>query len=89
MTMPLIALLTLLTALVGAVSGGLAARWVLSRREQAETVTSVEPSDPFISAELDRAAVKYATEQGRPEAAGLVADKLHLLHHLGQRRGWR
>jgi hypothetical protein len=27
-------------------------------------------------------------QHGRPEAAGVMADKLHLLHKLGQRRGW-
>ena len=79
-------LLTAPGAIVGAISGLLAARWLVSQREQAEAATSVEPPDPFISAELDRAAVKYATEKGRPEAAGLVADKLHLLYALERRR---
>lgn len=79
-------LLTAPGALLGAVTGLLAARWLLSRHRQTDTAEPVEPADPFISAELDRAAVRYATERGRPEAAGLVADKLHLLYALGRRR---
>jgi hypothetical protein len=73
-------------ALFGAIAGLLAARWLLSHREQADAATPVEPADPFISAEIDQAAVRYAAEKGQPEAAGLVADKLHLLYVLGRRR---
>jgi hypothetical protein len=69
--------------LIGAVSGLLAARWFLRRLPGLDPA---EPSDPFISAQIDQAAVKWASEQGRPEAAGLMADKLHLLYALDQRR---
>jgi hypothetical protein len=80
-------LLTAPGALLGTAAGFLAARWVLSRRYQASAATLVEPADPFISAELDRAAVKLVAEKGLPEAsAGLIADKLHLLYALGRRR---
>lgn len=71
----------------GAIAGGLVAGLTLwlylrSRSEAA----SVEPLDPWVAAELDQAAAQWATEQGRPEAAGLLADKLRLLHRLGASR---
>jgi hypothetical protein len=73
----------------GAASGLLAAHWFLSRHSQPSSAAEV-PTDPFVSAEIDQAAVRWATASGRPEAAGLMADKLHMLHRLGQRRRrWR
>ena len=72
--------------LIGAASGLLAARWFLTHHGLSQCATSVEPPDPFVSAEIDQAAAKWASEQGLPEAAGLVADKLHLLYALGRRR---
>jgi hypothetical protein len=74
-------------AVVGALAGLLAARRFLSRQLK-RGVTAPEP-DPFVSAEIDQAAVRYATGQGRPELAGLVSRKLHLLHRLGTQRRWR
>ena len=79
-------LLTAPGALLGAITGLLTARWLLSHRKQVNAATPLEPVDPLISAEIDRAAVRYATEKGQPESAGLVADKLHLLYALGRRR---
>jgi hypothetical protein len=75
-----------LSALVGAIIGLLAARWFLFHRRPADPLASVETPDPFIAAEIDQAAAKWATDEGRPEAAGVVADKLHLLYALGRRR---
>lgn len=77
-------LLTLPGGLLGTVGGLLAARCVLSRNP---TPTPTEPADPFVAAELDRAAVRWATDTGQPpQAASLMADKLHLLYALGRRR---
>lgn len=79
-------LTTLFGSLVGAVTGLLAARWFLFHRSPADPVAPVEPPDPFISAEIDQAATKWATDQGRPEAVGVMADKLHMLYALSRRR---
>jgi hypothetical protein len=79
-------LLAMLGPLVGAVTGLLAARWFLSHHQPTVTAAATEPADPFISAEIDQAAASWAQAQGRPEAAGLLADKLHLLYALGRRR---
>ena len=80
-------LLTALASLTGAVAGLLAAHWFLYRHSPGKGVVApVEPADPFVSAELDQAAARWATGRGRPEAAGIMADKLHLLYDLGRRR---
>jgi hypothetical protein len=79
-----ILLLTLPGGLLGAISGLLAARWLCKRRGKP---APTEPADPFVSAELDQAAVKWATDTGQPpQAASLMADKLHLLYDLARRR---
>lgn len=75
-------------ALAGAVASVLTTRRLLSRQRRNAFAPLDEPADPFISAELDQAAAKWATDNGQPpQAASLMADKLHLLHHLGSRRG--
>lgn len=74
-------------AVVGALAGLLAARRFLSR--QLEWGTTAPEPDQFTSAAIDEAAVRYATAQGRPELAGLVSRKLHLLHRLGTERRWQ
>lgn len=87
--MLLIALLTVSAALAGALSGALTTRWLLRRRQPRKVTAQPVPfTDPALKTEIERAAGAWAEAQGRPEASGLVADKLHLLHHLGQRRGW-
>lgn len=79
-----ILLLTLPGGLLGTIGGLLAARWWLKRRH---ALTPIESADPFVSAELDRAAATWATDTGQPpQAASLMADKLHLLYVLGRRR---
>jgi hypothetical protein len=70
--------------LAGAAAGGLLA-WYFLRRRAVQPEPS-PPPDPWVAAEIDRAAATWASEQGRPEAAPLLADKLHLLHHLSTRR---
>ncbi|HSS34292.1 MAG TPA: hypothetical protein VLL27_13530 [Solirubrobacterales bacterium] len=70
----------------GALCGGLLAAWLLRRHHRTED-GQPDALDPWVSAEIDRAAVEFANRNGRPETAPLIADKLHLLHHLGQRQG--
>jgi hypothetical protein len=79
--------LVLASALLGALAGLLTVRRYLAH--QSDSLASDEPTDPYVSAQIDRAAAAWATANGRPEAAGLMADKLHMLHRLGQRRRWR
>jgi hypothetical protein len=79
-------ILTVLGPLIGAITGLMAARWFLLRQVPADSQHPAEPPDPFVSAEIDRAAARWAHHQGRPEAAGVMADKLHLLYKLGRRR---
>lgn len=83
-------MLSLLSSLIaGGLTGllaGTAVAWLLLRHGKSADDIAVEPADPFISAELDRAAVKWATDAGQPpQAASLMADKLHLLYALGRR----
>jgi hypothetical protein len=78
-------LVLVVAALAGGLSGLLAVKWLLSRCERQEQAA---PTDPFVAAQIDQAAVNWATAQGKPEAAGLMADKLRLLHQVSQRRGW-
>lgn len=78
-------LVIVLGPLLGGAGGLLAAWWFLARHGLNDEAVVVEPPDPFISAELDRAAARWATQQGRPEAAGIMADKLHLLYGLSRR----
>lgn len=80
-----VVLLAILVSLTSAGTGLVAAYWFLTRHLPSGT-TPLEPADPFVSAEIDQAAARWATDQGRPEAAGIMADKLHLLYALGRRR---
>jgi hypothetical protein len=81
--MLVVSLAALVGALLGTVAGALLVRQLL----QPEQVTAPpEPPDEFTAAEIDRAAAAWAHANGRPEAAGLMADKLHLLWRFGQRR---
>jgi hypothetical protein len=82
-----IAIVVTLAALAGAVSGGLTARWALRRAERRKGSTPPEP-DAALAADFEQAAVAWSSSIGRPEAAGLFADKLHLIHNLGRRKGW-
>lgn len=78
-----------LPIIAGALAGALIALlvlWQYLRHQQPAQLPAGEPVDPWVEAEIDRAAVEWATTQGRPEAAGLMADKLRLLHQLGTER---
>lgn len=78
-------LLTVLAPLMGAAAGLLAAYWFVTRHNSADAAAH-EPADEFVSAEIDQAAARWAANQGRPEAAGIMADKLHMLYDLARRR---
>jgi uncharacterized membrane protein len=88
MTMLQIALLALLAMLAGAVAGGVTAHWLLRRHPGQVQAQPAAFTDSALSTEIERAAGVWADAQGRPEAAGIVADKLRLLHRLGNRKGW-
>jgi hypothetical protein len=89
MTMLLIALAIIAAALAGAASGAFAARWLLRCNQRRQVQPQPVPvSDPALDAEIGKAAAAWANTQGRPEAAGLAADKMHLIRHIAQRRGW-
>lgn len=84
-------LLPLLVAVIaGGASGGLIAWWLLSRQEQP---TKPQPEaeqrpDPFVDAEIDLAAARWAEQRNQPAAAGLMANRLKLLHRIGTQKGW-
>jgi hypothetical protein len=76
-------------ALAGALSGALTACWLIRRKKRPQVQPQPAPAtDPVLSAEIDRAAAAWADAHGRPEAKGLVVDKMHLIHRIAQRRGW-
>jgi hypothetical protein len=79
-------LLTFALALLAGAFGGASVVWALLRRSTPAEPPSSEQPDEWVSAEIDQAAVAWATAHGRPEAAPLMADKLRLLHRLGLRR---
>jgi hypothetical protein len=83
-----IALTLTLAAITGAASGAFAAWLFLRRRQRQPQARPLPRTDPARVEEIERAAAAWAKAQGRPEASGLMADKLHLLHRLGKRRGW-
>ena len=76
-------------AIAGAAAGGLAA-WKLRRPAPSAQVASADPDpDPFVDAEIDCASVQWAEAHNyRPEAAGLMAERLKTLHKIGSRKGW-
>lgn len=88
MTVLLIALLILSGALAGAISGGLSACWIIRRQRRRLVRPPLTSTDPALNAEIERAARVWANAQARPATTGMMADKLHLLHRIGQRRGW-
>lgn len=84
MPLTLLPIAVLLGAFLGALVGVLLAA---RRQRPAEfTESSPDPIDEYTAAAIDQAAVNFATANGRPEAAPLIADKLRLLHTLGRRR---
>jgi hypothetical protein len=82
-------MLSLLLAIgVAAIVGGLAgtaSAWSLMRGGETGQPADSE-LDEWVSAEIDQAAATWAMNHGCPEAAPIMADKLRLLHRLGQGR---
>lgn len=86
----------LLGLLGGAVAGSFTARWWLARQGKRQNpagepaVASARDADnDFTDAAIDLAAVRWAEQRHQPEAAaGLMAERLKLLHRLGSRKGW-
>lgn len=80
-------LVGILASVAGALTGLATAYWFLMQRGLSKSsAVQVEPADPFVAAEIDQAAARWATQKGRPEAAGVMADKLHMLYGLARRR---
>jgi hypothetical protein len=83
-------MLSLLLAIGGAaVAGGLAGAavaWSLMRGVEPDQPPVADAPDEWISAEIDQAAATWAMKNDCPEAAPIMADKLRLLHRLGERR---
>mgnify|MGYP005813451009 CR=1 FL=1 len=75
--------------LAGAIAGGFLSWRLLRRHSRSRAVidSTEPPLDPRVSAEIDQAAATWAAENNRgDQAAGLLADKLRLLHRLGTER---
>ena len=87
-------MLTIIVALVtgvisGTVTGGVLGLW-LARRVPASGRSLEDLSiDPGLDERITAASVSWAAEQGRPEAAGLLAKKARLLYALDERRSRR
>jgi hypothetical protein len=73
-------------AVAGALGGGLMAWWLTRRLEPPEEPELPTPPDPWPPFDIDQAAASWAIAIGRPEAKGLLADKLRLLYGLGRIR---
>lgn len=85
--MLLIAAAAALGALAGVLAGVSLTSWLLTWHQRSSEPIPNEPADPFVSAEIDRAAVEWASANGQPEqAASVMADKLHLLYALARRQ---
>jgi hypothetical protein len=77
-----------LGVLGGALAGGVTGWWT-GRRSSAQSVASRDVLDPDLDAQITGAARQWATRQGQPAAAPLVADKLRLIRALSRRRRHR
>jgi H+/gluconate symporter-like permease len=80
----------LIALIVGALGGTLAgtvAGWWAGRRQSAQPTTLDDLGlDPALDQQITEAARQWATHQGHPAAAPLVADKLRLIHAMSERR---
>jgi len=89
MSLMLLIVLLVSSTLVGVLIGGLIS-WRLRRHAELvkQAAAADIPPEHWLCTDVEQAAEAWANAQGRPEAAGLAADKMHLLHHLARRRGW-
>jgi hypothetical protein len=82
---------TILIALIagtigGTLAGVVAGRWAIRRQSAPPTTLDDLGLDPDLDQQITEAARQWAVRQGQPAAAPLVADKLRLIHAIGQRR---
>ena len=87
-------MLTIVVALVtgvlsGCVTGGVLALWLAGRPPASHRSVEDLRVDPDLDERITAASMRWAADQGRPEAAGLVAKKAHLLHVINGRRSRR
>jgi len=82
--------LNLAGGMAGGIAGGGLVALVLSRSTRSSVRGRVDPgAQPIISGvddQIEEVASEWARGVGRPEAAGLVANKLRLWHRLQARR---
>jgi hypothetical protein len=86
-------MLTIIVALVtgvisGTLTGGVLGLW-LARRAPASRALDDLSIDPGLDERITAASARWAADQGRPEAAGLIAKKARLLYALNERRSHR
>jgi hypothetical protein len=70
----------------GALAGAVAGWWAARRQQPQPTTLNDLGLDPDLDQQIAEAARQWARRQGQPAAAPLVADKLRLIHAIGQRR---
>lgn len=72
--------------LLGAAVGGVVV--LLLSRRNSDSENESELLDEWTAAAIDQAAASWVRANGLPDqAAGIMADKLRLLHRLGSERG--
>ncbi len=75
--------------LLGVLIGVILASRLLWSSDGTGSKPEPEPLDEWTSAAIDQAAANWVRANDLPdEAAGLMADKLRLLHKLASERGW-
>jgi hypothetical protein len=84
--------LSLVLVVPGVLAGG-AAGYLVARRFRIEppppATAAHAPLDLSVEQEVQAASTRWAEQEGRPEIAPLLAQKLHMLIELGQRRDRR
>lgn len=75
--------------MTGTLTGILLGLLLLERRNGASRRHEPLPIDRDMDMRIRDAAAGWATAHGRPQAAGLVAKKLRMMHTMGRRRASR
>ena len=77
---------------IGSVTGGVLGLWLSRRPRSRARILDELKLDPDVDEWITAASKQSAAEQGRPEAAGLIAKKARLLYVLNRRQkgygGW-